>query len=105
MAPWKSDLSEEEKDDAILSAAKDLNFQALIINGTPERVQEFSIKAREFGIDIYSCLRPKSPEGGDKSQFEQSMPLSDVELLNKLKSNPQEWKNTYQFGGGASGGP
>jgi len=103
LKPWRSGwLSQKHGDEAVLSAAKELDFQALILGGklrTPENLQEFSIKAKEYGIDIYFKLEPQIPEGSEKSQFEQRMPLTDEELLERLNASPQEWTNTYQMGG------
>lgn len=100
--PWRSGwllLPEDDDDEAMISGAKELDFQALIIGGTPERVQAFSTRAMEDGIETYSVIVPRIPEGGQKSRFEQRMPRSDEELLEKLKANPEEWKKTYQTGG------
>ncbi len=83
----------------MLSGARDLGLHALIVGGTPERLQEFSVKAKDHGIEIYYWLAPRIPEGFDKSPFEQRMPRSDEELLERLKSRPEEWRKTYQFGG------
>ncbi|MCA1808598.1 MAG: hypothetical protein LC725_03935, partial [Lentisphaerae bacterium] len=101
--PWRSGwMAVKDHDEAVLAGAKELGFQALIIGGAPEtheRLQEFAIKAQEYGVDTYFKLVPQIPEGSDKSQFEQRMPPYDEELLKKLSLNPQEWRKTYQTGG------
>jgi len=86
----------EDKDEAIITAAKDLGFNALILGGSPERLREFMAKARPAGIDTYWCFTPSSPKSGDPKLFEQVMPEKDQEILKRLRAS-KDWK--HQYGG------
>ncbi|HPN83854.1 MAG TPA: hypothetical protein PK821_00830, partial [Victivallales bacterium] len=101
--PWRSGWFAHWNDpsgDDMIAAAKDLEFNALVVGGsfTPERMQEFSLKAKKEGIDAYLWFFPMLPKDQDKDKFMQVMPEKDVKLLEKCKAN-KEWKKTLQGGG------
>lgn len=97
--PWMSGwIAGKFDDDKMIAAAKALRFNALVLGGTPERMQEFAVKARKDGIDTYWWLGPKTPKDQDKSLFMQVMPEKDRLLLEKLKAD-NDWKKVYQYGG------
>jgi hypothetical protein len=86
-------------DDKTIAAAKELKFNAFVVNKEPEALQEYALKLKKEGIDTYWWFTPQVPKGNDKVRFMQVMPEKDRELLKKLLADKENFKKTYQYGG------
>lgn len=97
IVPWRGGwggLADLEK---VVECAKEIRFNALIVNGPKERMKEFAELTQENGIESYYWFS-LTARGGEILCFRQVMSEEEQTRLDEIEAEKDPRKSGYQFG-------
>lgn len=95
---WRGGWGSARDFDKVIAAAKEVEFNALILNGSPAAMKGYSEQLRQVGIESYwwFSITTRAPEMKD---FVQVMSPEEQKALADITADKDPHKHGYQFGG------
>jgi len=96
--PWRGGWGGMRDPEKVIACARELQFNALIVNGPVDRMNDFIALAKKEGIDVYYWFSPIA-RGKELEPWRQHMRPEDEQRLLEIRADKDPKKSGYQSGG------